>query len=141
MCALLTGVQTCALPILLGLTRQGFEVSANTTKAVALVRPDGSACVGFSDGAVVMRLTTEVLVASELAADSCLYGQVLNHEERHANVGRRLFTEFEIGSAHVLTPVTNAHLVFRLLLEKKKKINHNRHSIINTYIIKHTPET
>ncbi len=79
---------------ILGLTRQGFEVSANTTKAMALVRPDGSACVGFSDGTVVMRLTTEIFVASELAPDSCLYGQVLNHEERHANVGRRLFTEF-----------------------------------------------
>src|SRR3546814_18558727 len=114
MCALLTGVQTCALPILLGLTRQGFEVSTNTTKAVALVRPDGSACVGFSDGAVVMRLTTEVLVASELAADSCLYGQVLNHEERHANVGRRLFTEFgakadaALAEALTATPFTPA---------------------------------
>src|SRR3546814_2501131 len=28
---------------------------------------------------------------------------------------------FEIGRAHVWTPVTNAHLVCRLLLEKKKK--------------------
>src|SRR3546814_9364475 len=28
----------------------------------------------------------------------------------------------QIGRAHVLTPVTNAHLVCRLLLEKKKKI-------------------
>src|SRR3546814_4642773 len=27
----------------------------------------------------------------------------------------------EIGRAHVLTPVTNAHLVCRLLLEKKKE--------------------
>src|SRR3546814_8229493 len=27
---------------------------------------------------------------------------------------------YEIGRAHVLTPVTNAHLVCRLLLEKKK---------------------
>src|SRR3546814_6536872 len=27
----------------------------------------------------------------------------------------------QIGRAHVLTPVTNAHLVCRLLLEKKKK--------------------
>lgn len=79
---------------ILGLTRQGFEVSTNTTKAMALVRPDGSACVGFSDGTVVIRLTTEIFVASELATDSCLYGQVLSHEERHANVGRRLFTEF-----------------------------------------------
>src|SRR3546814_9094947 len=29
--------------------------------------------------------------------------------------------DVEIGRAHVLTPVTNAHLVCRLLLEKKKK--------------------
>src|SRR3546814_5464454 len=29
-------------------------------------------------------------------------------------------TDSEIGRAHVLTPVTNAHLVCRLLLEKKK---------------------
>src|SRR3546814_5987608 len=29
----------------------------------------------------------------------------------------------EIGRAHVCTPVTNAHLVCRLLLEKKKHIN------------------
>src|SRR3546814_5822983 len=29
----------------------------------------------------------------------------------------------EIGRAHVRTPVTNAHLVCRLLLEKKKKIH------------------
>src|SRR3546814_7344213 len=31
----------------------------------------------------------------------------------------------EIGRAHVLTPVTNAHLVCRLLLEQKKN-NHHR---------------
>src|SRR3546814_8438163 len=30
----------------------------------------------------------------------------------------------QIGRAHVCTPVTNAHLVCRLLLEKKKKNNH-----------------
>src|SRR3546814_10918797 len=34
----------------------------------------------------------------------------------------------KIGRAHVLTPVTNAHLVCRLLLEKKKKKqDRNRH--------------
>src|SRR3546814_5351082 len=31
----------------------------------------------------------------------------------------RLAIEFQIGRAHVCTPVTNAHLVCRLLLEKK----------------------
>src|SRR3546814_10608655 len=33
----------------------------------------------------------------------------------------RLRLGFKIGRAHVCTPVTNAHLVFRLLLEKKKQ--------------------
>src|SRR3546814_7599280 len=31
-----------------------------------------------------------------------------------------IHVSIEIGRAHVLTPVTNAHLVCRLLLEKKK---------------------
>src|SRR3546814_1312087 len=36
-------------------------------------------------------------------------------------------TSMKIGRAHVLTPVTNAHLVCRLLLEKKK-YTENRYS-------------
>src|SRR3546814_3328335 len=32
---------------------------------------------------------------------------------------------FEIGRAHVCTPVTNAHLVCRLLLAKNNKTDHN----------------
>src|SRR3546814_5704205 len=35
----------------------------------------------------------------------------------------------EIGRAHVCTPVTNAHLVCRLLLEKKKKLKRIRKTI------------
>src|SRR3546814_6370592 len=34
-------------------------------------------------------------------------------------------THKQIGRAHVLTPVTNAHLVCRLLLEKKKNKHNN----------------
>src|SRR3546814_9119864 len=34
--------------------------------------------------------------------------------------GVLLYRGYEIGRAHVCTPVTNAHLVCRLLLEKKK---------------------
>src|SRR3546814_3477980 len=33
----------------------------------------------------------------------------------------------KIGRAHVCTPVTNAHLVCRLLLDKKKNTTHNNH--------------
>src|SRR3546814_1134195 len=36
-----------------------------------------------------------------------------------SNAGRAFSLE-QIGRAHVLTPVTNAHIVCRLLLEKKK---------------------
>src|SRR3546814_10013937 len=35
------------------------------------------------------------------------------------------YSERHIGRAHVCTPVTNAHLVCRLLLEKKKKQKNN----------------
>src|SRR3546814_5681974 len=39
--------------------------------------------------------------------------------------------DLEIGRAHVLTPVTNAHLVCRLLLEKKK-------TLINSSSLRHS---
>src|SRR3546814_3593068 len=45
---------------------------------------------------------------------------------------RRPDIDEEIGRAHVRTPVTNAHLVCRLLLEKKK---HNTKSAIHTQIL------
>src|SRR3546814_2020362 len=36
---------------------------------------------------------------------------------------RHRLVDVQIGRAHVRTPVTNAHLVCRLLLEKKKKVD------------------
>src|SRR3546814_2451489 len=41
-------------------------------------------------------------------------------EASHLGAHRRHLLLAEIGRAHVCTPVTNAHLVCRLLLEKKK---------------------
>src|SRR3546814_49738 len=41
----------------------------------------------------------------------------------HFPEGTAVFSEAEIGRAHVCTPVTNAHLVCRLLLDKKHKTN------------------
>src|SRR3546814_8530176 len=43
----------------------------------------------------------------------------------------------KIGRAHVWTPVTNAHLVCRLLLEKKKHNNRYRQLNHNTRLNKH----
>src|SRR3546814_8572776 len=41
---------------------------------------------------------------------------------RHYGLLDKLDAAVQIGRAHVCTPVTNAHLVCRLLLEKKKNI-------------------
>src|SRR3546814_5800905 len=46
-----------------------------------------------------------------------LYGEVRRPKPEWMGT----FDVVQIGRAHVLTPVTNAHLVCRLLLEKKKK--------------------
>src|SRR3546814_8358089 len=47
--------------------------------------------------------------------------------EEHPNIEIIPSTDVvEIGRAHVLTPVTNAQLVCRLLLEKKTKKTNNR---------------
>jgi hypothetical protein len=79
---------------LLGLTHQTFSVGANTAPGKVVQRADGGFCYGYGDGSITLRLTTEIFLASELPAGSCLYGQVLAHEERHAKVGRRLFSEY-----------------------------------------------
>src|SRR3546814_1860872 len=48
-----------------------------------------------------------------------------------SNFSRARFAE--IGRAHVSTPVTNAHLVCRLLLEKKTNNRHTCYSVPFTY--------
>src|SRR3546814_1615444 len=70
----------------------------------------------------------------ERMADHCLHiglgetcdgegiGDEASHHRCEHDVRRAEFAKQEkIGRAHVLTPVTNAHLVCRLLLENKKK--------------------
>lgn len=78
---------------MLGLTRQGFDITIDTAKAMTVPRSDGGLCVGFTDGAIRMRLTTEIYLVRELPEGSCLYNEILNHEQRHANVGKRLFSD------------------------------------------------
>src|SRR3546814_10353287 len=50
----------------------------------------------------------------------------------HADCGQQ--RNLEIGRAHVWTPVTNAHLVCRLLLEKKKTDNNSTYLNLSTTI-------
>ena len=79
---------------LLGLTHQAFVASTNTAPSKVVERAGGGYCYGTGDGTITLRLATEIFIASELPVGSCLYSQVLAHEERHAKVGRRLFGEY-----------------------------------------------
>lgn len=79
---------------LLGLTRQQFESGGDTTEPLLLPQEDGHICVGHTDGVLVLRLRTFIFVAREVSPGSCLYEQVLAHEQRHAKVGQRLYEEF-----------------------------------------------
>src|SRR3546814_7827282 len=67
---------------------------------------------------------------------------------RGAEPGRDAARRFEIGRAHVCTPVTNAHIVCRLLLEKKKKtayhpslLIHSLHSLTHNLTTHSTYDT
>src|SRR3546814_4265956 len=48
------------------------------------------------------------------------YSRLVRADEEPPQRHRKLRRRMKIGRAHVRTPVTNAHLVCRLLLEKKK---------------------
>src|SRR3546814_10753224 len=121
-CALGTGVQTCALPIL----------GPRYTHTALL-----QFCDGFDMGYELPTQPARPLRSSDVEQTrgpqgshdgidnpafplTCvgMRGQQGPESRSH---GYRVLNVGEIGRAHVWTPVTNAHLVCRLLLEKKKK--------------------
>src|SRR3546814_8918154 len=80
----------------------------------------------FVDGDGVVRDGDDLLfvLASDWKASGRLHGPVVG--TLMSNFGfERALGEAEIGRAHVWTPVTNAHLVCRLLLEKKQTTKQN----------------
>src|SRR3546814_4880591 len=68
------------------------------------------------DYLAAVRRAKEYIAAGDLM--QVQVGQVISKPFRDAPLSL-----YQIGRAHVWTPVTNAHLVCRLLLEKKKKPN------------------
>src|SRR3546814_10531688 len=114
-CALVTGVQTCALPIYAG-RQWGYTSShvwvnngcrAEFGYGYRNVRPpekdkDKGPSTGLIIGGIVVAGGLLALLASQ-------------SKKKKAAAG-----EPEIGRAHVRTPVTYANLVCRLLHEKKK---------------------
>src|SRR3546814_9034799 len=110
-CALVTGVQTCALPISAEKDGRADRPTACRPHRLWTSRPLAprpGMC--RSSGVFQARLP--------------LAPPPLRHSARFRPEGCSPLSATEadqIGRAHVGTPVTNAHLVCRLLLEKKQK--------------------
>src|SRR3546814_4370114 len=106
------------LRVLASEERELREITEQAEHAVEQTDIDQTTAAG--DAALVER--AENADRSEDAADQIAHRQTElgRHRARFAvdahRAGQRLH---EIGRAHVRTPVTNAHLVCRLLLEKK----------------------
>src|SRR3546814_2116909 len=87
-------------------------------------------CIGRADAATDL----EVVVLADGGGVARIVADHPRHQHTRLDRGHRLVHHalllgvVEIGRAHVSTPVTNAHLVCRLLLEKKKKNTNELHN-------------
>src|SRR3546814_3874739 len=118
-CALVTGVQTCALPIL-------HQVTINHSKALLKEADHHLTSEGQLEGmlerfSVAANGLCEPTVQSKLhspiqkcvdAIERCI--QWRSQMQPQAEIKRS-----KIGRAHICTPVTNEHNLYRLHLEKK----------------------
>src|SRR3546814_6765759 len=82
---------------------------------------------GHGGHRVHVQCTRQSKLEGDLVAYSLVLGRATDKDNAIHVLGAKLrlghgFTHRQIGRAHVCTPVTNAHLVCRLLLEKKKII-------------------
>src|SRR3546814_2868651 len=110
-CALVTGVQTCALPILMRAYDRRALIKLKGAPIAASVREvyESAICMG--------RLALDQLGLDDAAIDNA----EADYRERDGDrLTRQIETgDMQIGRAHVCTTVTNAQLVCHLLLEKK----------------------
>src|SRR3546814_7230949 len=117
-CALVTGVQTCTLPICV---RQGRHVPVDWCRAIQGVPGRALGLEGINAVGGHFRFLHKDFCSQELAS-----GKISSRRERcglrrlGALCASRVDGREQIGRAHVCTPVTNAHVVCRLLLAKKK---------------------
>src|SRR3546814_937536 len=108
-CALVTGVQTCALPIfyLVGDPVLMLASPEATDAERELIRQS----LGLN-----LPLWHQYLIFLGKAIHLDFGNSFLTGE----SAMRLILERMQIGRAHVCTPVTNAHIVCRLMLEKKK---------------------
>src|SRR3546814_2905022 len=122
-CSLVTGVQTCALPIC---------PAASVASATATPAPIASQAIGRAPATPASVRASHTLPATQKAIGKWTSigcsgwpisriaasgdpegGAAEQHDPDHRDRG--VDDHYQIGRAHVCTPVTNAHLVSRLL--------------------------
>lgn len=84
---------------LFGLTTHDLELDDDDIGAT-LAR--GGACAGLAGGEILIRLVPRLYVAREIAPSSCLYREIVAHEEKHLAVGERLFRAFAAEATELL---------------------------------------
>src|SRR3546814_5104405 len=113
-CALVTGVQTCALPI-----SDGSIATVNTASRIAVALEPERRHITLEEGEAWFQVAHDAhrpFVVDVGSVRIRAVGTAFSVRRNPEGVD-------EIGRAHVCTPVTNAHLVCRLLLAKKKPSN------------------
>lgn len=79
---------------LLGLAVHDFDPAAETDLRPYIRESAGLVCAGFESSEVHLHMSSQIYVANDFPKGTCLYEEILAHEERHHEVARRLFTEF-----------------------------------------------
>src|SRR3546814_4845548 len=86
----------------------------------------GQRYINEDDAPAPSVITLNALGASQAANDFLFYiTGLVNDDAFGGTIQGRPLTRTQIGRAHVFTPVTNAHLVCRLLLEQTNIKTHN----------------
>lgn len=79
----------------LGLTAAQTQYQISMQAQVSQLR-DGSYCVAFKDVDVQYSFSnTTIYIAHEVPSGSCLYNEVMNHEQRHVAVDGQLLREWQ----------------------------------------------
>jgi hypothetical protein len=78
----------------MGVTQHLFDLDWQNVQSIETEGRDGARCVGYKDGEIAVTLGATIFVASEIPGDSCLYREVLAHEQRHRALGSEMTIAF-----------------------------------------------
>lgn len=78
----------------LGLTIADYDWTTRPAVEATILNENGTICVGIAPGEIRFPVNVYIYVASEFRKGTCMYEEILAHEERHHEVDRRLYTEY-----------------------------------------------